>query len=458
MPDIIVLGATGFTGRLISRYLAAHPQHDKFTWAIAGRSRTKLDTLVKDLELPPKVAVVKLDVTDEQEVERVVKTTRVVINTVGPFYRWGTPVVRACVRNSVHYVDLTGETPWIRDIIKEFDYAATKTGAIIVPSCGMDSIPSDISAYLSNRTLKSIPESSQMDNTRNAIFATTSTTAYNLKGGISGGTLGTIMTIIEEVDGNQLKYSRRPYSISPVVGTPIKSFQALYNLAIPGEATIVGGHFFMRGANTAIVQRTFGLLELQAIEEEKKRPAPAKDILTTVRKQRYGPLFKYDEFLVTSSAWQAGLLSLAVVIGFISLYAISPIRWLLKKYMPQPGEGPSDEFMKQGYLIGTNLTTSASDPPTQVKSVLKLKGDPGYLLTAVMISESALSLLLPPPSADSLETTTTYSAIPTLPALAQKGGVLTPMTAFGDVLICRLEDTGLFEFSSSVVREKPKTV
>ena len=119
MPDIVVLGATGFTGRLISRYLASHPQRGRFTWAIAARSKTKLDNLAKELSLPLDVENFQCDVNDEIDVQRVVKTARVVINTVGPYYSYGTSVVRACVRNAVHYVDLSGETPWERDIIFE---------------------------------------------------------------------------------------------------------------------------------------------------------------------------------------------------------------------------------------------------------------------------------------------------------------------------------------------------
>ncbi|PFH52215.1 hypothetical protein AMATHDRAFT_57582 [Amanita thiersii Skay4041] len=454
MPDIILLGATGFTGRLITRYLSTHPQRGKFTWAIAGRSVPKLEALAKEVGLSTDVAIVQVDVTNASEVERVVKTARVIINTVGPYHRWGTPVVRACVRHAVHYVDLTGETPWIREIIKEFDYAATKSGAIIVPSCGMDSVPSDISAYISNKTLKSALEERENDGTGSSV--TTSLTAFDFKGGVSGGTLSTMMVTMEEVDRQDLSEASRPYSLSPVVGKHTPAFQALYRLAVPGEQPIVGGPFVMRGPNSAIVQRTFGLLELEAML--RKTNTQTLDSEVRARRERYGPLFQYDEFMVTSSVPGALLFSVAFVVTFMSLYALSPVRWLVKKFMPQPGEGPSDEAMKDGYLIGTNLTTSASNPPLQVKSVVRLKGDPGYLLTAAMISESALSLLLPPRSSNSSADSTSYSAIPTLPLLAQKGGVLTPMTAFGDVLLKRLEDTGLFEFTSTVVTEKQKSV
>ena len=139
--DIFVLGATGFTGNLITRYLSAHPQRSQFSLALGARSPKKLKALVNKLNLSESsVKLVQVDVTDEGDVERAVRSTRVVINTVGPYWLWGTPVVRyvsrefmnyfvtypffiinrSCVRNGVHYVDLTGETHWIKKIIQEY--------------------------------------------------------------------------------------------------------------------------------------------------------------------------------------------------------------------------------------------------------------------------------------------------------------------------------------------------
>ncbi|KAF8627620.1 hypothetical protein AX15_004318 [Amanita polypyramis BW_CC] len=410
-----------------------------------------METVVKELALPPDVGAIQLDVTNVEDIERVVKTARVVINAVGPYHRYATPVVRACVRNSVHYVDLSGETPWIKDIIMELDYYATKTGAIVVPSCGMDSIPSDLSAYLSNKNLKSVLAEMGRDDS-----LATSTTAFKIKTHVSGGTLHSLITTVEDFDPHRLLQSMRPYSLSPATGPAIPFFKPLYKLTVPGEKPLFGAYFVMRGTNSAIVQRTFGLLEAQALKENLRRPSPIQGTATIAQKQRYGLLFKYDEFHVMQSVWQALLFSCSIALAIFLLFSIPPIRWLAKKYLPQPGEGPSDEDMKNGYLVATNLTTSASHPHIQVKTVIKVKGDPGYLVTSAMISECALSLLLPPVSANSAETSAIYSAIPTLPPLAQKGGVLTPMTAFGDVLLERLRDTGLFQFSSSIVSEKQK--
>ncbi|KIM40396.1 hypothetical protein M413DRAFT_446577 [Hebeloma cylindrosporum] len=430
--DILVLGATGYTGRLITRYLVAHPQWPQFTLAIGARSTQKLGKLVEDLNLPSSVKLVHVDVTRPLEVEAAVRVARVVINTVGPYWLWGTPVVRSCVRHGVHYVDLTGETAWAKQIITEFDYFATKTGSIIVPSCGFDSIPSDISAHLANKTLKSIGSSL----TGEYLNLGASTSAFSFYGGISGGTIASAMTAIERVPRRVVKQSRLPYVLSPYVGLAPR-FRLLYSLPVPGSKTIKGGIFVMGAGNRALVQRTFGLLEMQnrGKADEKK----------------YGPDFCYDEFQATSGTLSAWFLTTALIVGFTALL-IKPLRLIAKKFLPQSGDGPSDEFMQKGFFGVTNVTTSTSTPPVNVKTVIKGKGDPGYLLTAIMISESALCFLLPPVSETSTSTSRPRNNnIHALPALAQEGGILTPMTAFGDVLIQRLEETGRFEFSSSIL-------
>lgn len=120
--DILVLGATGHTGRLITRYLSQHSLRNNFTLAVGARSPTKLQRILEEdnLRKDSSIRIVQVDVTKEVEVERAVKSTHVVINTVGPFWRWATPVVKACAKFGVHYVDVTGETVWIRHIILQY--------------------------------------------------------------------------------------------------------------------------------------------------------------------------------------------------------------------------------------------------------------------------------------------------------------------------------------------------
>ncbi|KAF8167524.1 Saccharopine dehydrogenase-domain-containing protein [Crassisporium funariophilum] len=449
--DLLVLGATGFTGKLITRYLSAHPQRSQFKLAIGARSPKKLRELVEALDLPASVGLVQVDVTNDEEVERAVRGTRVVINTVGPYWLWGTPVVRACVRNGVHYVDLTGETAWNKKIILEFDYYATKTGAIIVPSCGFDSIPSDTSAHLANKTLKSLGPAS------NGQYhdAGVSTTAHHFKSGVSGGTIASVMVGIEQLPKHLRRQSMKPYTLSPFEGERPLPFRFVNKLPIPGATTLIGAFFVMGPGNTALVQRTFGLLELQAkgLEHSCLATRVKHKDEKEVRVQRYGPEFRYNEWQVVPSTMYAIAFTAALVIGF-SMLLVKPFRYVAKMYLPKSGEGPSDEKMAKGWFSVTNITTSTSNPAVQVKSVMKGQGDPGYLLTAIMISESALCILLPTVSDSKKKSASNGDAsnnVHALSALAQQGGVLTPMTAFGDVLIKRLEETGRFTFSSSVV-------
>ncbi|KAF8963594.1 Saccharopine dehydrogenase-domain-containing protein [Flammula alnicola] len=416
--DILVLGATGYTGGLITRYLSAHPQRSQFSLAIGARSPQKLKELVQQLSLPSSVKIIQVDVTNPDEIDAAVSQTRVVINTVGPYWLWGTPVVRACVRRGIHYVDLTGEAAWIKKIIIEFDYFATKTGSIVVPSCGFDSVPSDISAFLANKTLKSVGPSS----TGEYLTVGPSTSGFRFRCGISGGTIASAMVSLDKIPKRIARESRQAYVLSPFIGLR-PTFRFLYNLPIPNAKTLKGAIFFMASLNRAIVQRTFGLLELEA------RTSPCHLL-------SYGSTFCYDEFMVTSGTVSALLFTAVLVVGY-SMMLVKPIRAIVEKFLPQSGDGPTDENMQKGFFHVTNITSSASSPPVQVKTVVKGKGDPGYLLSA---SKSYLHSALD-----------YVPNVHALPPLAQQGGVLTPMTAFGDALLQRLEESGRFEFSSSII-------
>lgn len=141
-----------------------------------------------------------------------------------------------------------------------FDYLATKTGAIIVPSCGFDSVPSDAAAYLANKTLKSIGPSMN----GGYLDADTSVSAFSFRGGISGGTIASFMAVIEAVPDRVREDAGLPYVTSPFVGAPPSPFRFLYTLPISGMKPLIGAFFIMGPGNTAVVQRSHGLLELHA--------------------------------------------------------------------------------------------------------------------------------------------------------------------------------------------------
>ncbi|KAJ7099360.1 Saccharopine dehydrogenase-domain-containing protein [Mycena belliarum] len=420
---VLLLGATGFTGRLIAKYLYTHPDSASFTLALGARSKDRLDAVVSDLGLGSDVQLHVVDVGRPEQIRAAVSSATVVINTVGPFWSWGTSIVEACVSHGVHYVDLTGETEYIKRIVTRSHYAATKTGAIIVPSCGFDSVPADITAYLSSKTLR--------DAAGGPVDIDTSVSAYVVKGGFSGGTIATVVQAIEKIPADERRIARIDYSLSPARGIPSPRSPLVYRMFLPDTGkTLVGGFWFMRNTNRSLVQRTWGLLETAAA-------------LDTAQ-VHYGPAFKYDEFIVTAGPVRAVLMTLGLAIG-LGAFLITPIRWLLKKLLPQSGEGPTEAAQKAGFMKVTNLTTSVASParpaPIQVKTVMTGTGDPGYSLTAVLISEAALSLVLAAPGA--------------LPPLARGGGVLTPATAMGDVLVERLVATGRVTVESKVVVARP---
>ncbi|KAJ7799990.1 Saccharopine dehydrogenase-domain-containing protein [Mycena olivaceomarginata] len=420
-PTVLVLGATGFTGKLITQYLAGHKDSAAFTLALGARSKSRLDAVVSSLDLGTAVELHVVDTTRQEQLDALVKTATVVINTVGPFFLWGTPVVQACVKHGVHYVDITGETHWIKRIITTFHYTATKSGAIIIPSCGLDSLPADITAYISSKTLR--------DHSGQRVDIDTSLSAYSMSGGMSGGTIGTGITTLEQVPKEELRVARKEYSISPAVGTPTPRRPLVYRLFLPDTGrTLIGALYFMAPVDRALLQRSWGLLEAEAAQDTSYH--------------HYGPAFKYDEFIVTGGAVRAVLLTLAMAIG-AGVMMVTPLRWLIKKVLPKPGEGPSESVRENGFLKLTNLTTavtSSGNAPLQAKTVLVGKGDPGYKLTSALISEAALSLALTPRDA--------------LPAIGRRGGVLTPSTALGDVLVDRLAASGRVTFESSVVRAR----
>ncbi|KAJ3815982.1 Saccharopine dehydrogenase-domain-containing protein [Lentinula aff. lateritia] len=424
MVDILVLGATGVTGRQVTRYLNSHPQHSQFTLAIAGRSRRKLDNLISDLSLPKSIQVKVVDVTNFEQVEALVKDAKIVLNTVGPYTKWGSPVVRACARNGVHYVDLTGEQIFVRDIIEKYDYVATKTGSILVPSCGMDSLPSDIAVFIANKALKQLSK-----DVVDPLQIDTSTTSHELHGVFSNGTISTILTAFGSTPKHKLAESLRDYYLSPVEGKPSPPPRLKYSMSLPStREAVVGGYFMMSSANRAIVQRSWGLLEWDSLT--------TKSIES--RKQRYGPMV-YEEFMRQKSTFSSVLLTLTLLVGF-SLMTLSPVRWFVGRLGMKETSIDLDRQLESGSLDVINVTTSlpcsAFPKPVKVETTISAKGDPGYYLSPIMMAESGLALLLDKPA---------------LPALAKNGGVLTPAIALGDVIVKRLQEFAKFDIRCEVV-------
>ena len=208
--DIIVLGATGFTGKLVAEYLLQRYGTGRdLRWALAGRSKEKLEQLRSQLgEAAAELPIIVADSLDASSMEDLARRTRVVLTTVGPYAHYGSPLVAACAANGTHYCDLAGEVQWIRRMIDAHDVQARETGAKIVHCCGFDSIPMDIGAWFLQ----------QEAHARHGDYCTSITMFVKaMKGGASGGTMASMMNIMREAraDRDVARILARPYSLNP---------------------------------------------------------------------------------------------------------------------------------------------------------------------------------------------------------------------------------------------------
>ncbi|AWB83025.1 hypothetical protein C3B44_09050 [Corynebacterium yudongzhengii] len=361
MYDVVVFGATSFVGTLVARYVANHaPQGVSF--ALAGRNEQKLQSLGIDAPL------IVADASDAEDMRRLAESARVVITTVGPYDLYGRTLVRACAEAGTDYLDLAGEVNFVRDSILTLDETARKSGARIVHSAGFDSIPSDIALFRLHQKQGSL--------------GTTRMVVEDLVGGISGGTVASALNAREHVaqlDEEKRAALRSPFALAPGA----RSTKKVRSTGATGDLA----PFFMAGYNTRLVQRSAQLLD-------------------------YGPEFAYSEYRRVGSRWRS-LITTARLKVFGWLTSTHLGRRLASRFLPAPGEGPSAEERARGrFKIKT----------TDQESVrVELDMDPGYEGTALMIAESAFSLLEHEGDA----------------------GVTTPAAALGDTLVERLRAAGM---------------
>ena len=389
--DVVLHGATGFVGRLTAQHLAAHSGTAKI--ALSGRSRDKLEALKAELGVDWPVVVV--DAADTASLATLAASTTAVATTVGPYAKHGMPLVEACAEAGTSYADLTGEVLFAREAGERFHKLAIETGARIVHSTGFDSVPSDLGVFLLHEQVTADGEGTLED---------TALVLTSMKGGVSGGTIDSLRTMLDEVkaDRELVKVMADPYSLSPDRAAEPQLGKER-DVMTPTKDPLLGrwvAPFVMAPYNTRVVRRTNALLG-----------------------HAYGPGFRYREVMSVGSSPFAPVLAGGVTAGLGALVAgmsLPPTRFLLDKVLPKPGEGPSEKLQRTGHFtveVHTRTTTGAHYVAT-----VSGKGDPGYAATAVMFGQSALSLGTDP--------------------LTSGGGVLTPAVAMGNSLIERLRAQG----------------
>ena len=384
--DIVIYGATGFTGQLCVKYFQS--QGPEIKWAIAGRNLGKLQTVSKNLA--PDIEILVADSDDEAGLNDICSRSKVVLSTAGPFHRYGSKLVKACVENGSHYVDITGENFWVKGLIEKHHEEALRKGIRIIPSCGFDSIPSDIGTFYAVRSLNRPVK--RVDS------------FHSWKGEASGGTIETMFAMGDLDLGKEI---RNPFLLNPegsYTNEQKKLSSDVLKISKQKDLSAWSGPFIMAGANTRVVRRSEALL--------------------TERQESYGNNFAYQEHAFHKSLSKAAFSTMGL--GLLGLILISPLRKFVRSFLRKPGEGPSLEVQENGWFECKFLVESEDGE----RSLYKMfgKGDPGYKVTSKFAAECALSLLEDPQS---------------LPGGREYGGVLTSASGLGNVLIERLKNADI---------------
>lgn len=399
--DVVLYGASGFVGQQTVAYFAQHAP-PRLRWALAGRNARKLEQARAAAGAGAAHAgVIVADAADEAALAALAARSKVVLSTAGPFALYGSALVAACVAHGTHYCDITGETPWVRDLIDRHHEQAARDATRIVPCCGFDSVPSDIGALL---------VAAEVQRSSGAPCVGVKA-CHAIRGGVNGGTLASILNIASAGD---LERFDQPFLLNPEGSAPAD--------VAPHEDVLGPRHdadfgawlapFVMARINTRVVRRSAALAGDDG---------------------PYAPGFVYQEFLRSGRGPRAGAIATALALGLGSgLTALHFGPWraaataLAGRVLPGPGQGPSQREIEQG-STRCELIGQAADGTT-LRGRIACQGDPGNRATTIFVCEAALAL-----AGDARQ----------LPGGAKRGGVLTPATALGLPYARRLAAAGV---------------
>lgn len=403
--DLVLYGATGFVGRQTVAYVAAHAPPG-LRWALAGRSLSRLQA-VRDAVVSAGGAaadgagILVAAADDEHALRALAADAVVVLSTAGPFARCGSGLVAACVAQRTHYVDITGETPWVRGLIDAHHARAARDGTRIIPCCGFDAVPSDLGAWLVAQALWH----------RHGEPCIEVKACHIVHGGLNGGTLASALHLM--ASGQAAQAAKKPFLLNPAGPVPDDALSQADDPGLPRHDADFGawvGPFVMGPVNTRVVRRSVALL--QAAGDAACQPG-----------------WRYQEWLRYGRGPGAALLAGGVTLGLAGAMAAlrwAPARQLARRLAPAPGEGPSQAAMDGGSFCCDLIGRTASGQ--QLHGRIAGQGDPGNRATTRFVCEAALALA------------TQREALPGGP---DRGGVLTPATGLGLVLAQRLAQAGM---------------
>ena len=383
---IVIFGATGFTGELCAKFMSE--KYSDIPIAIAGRSLEKLEKIKNKHGLP--FPIIVADAFDVNALEKMCKDTEVVLSTAGPYHKYVSNLLGACVKNGCHYVDITGESFWIKDMIEKHHKEASNKGVRIINACGFDSAPSDLGVFYAVNQVAGSVKSVQC--------------FQAWKGEASGGTMETMFSSMDAklAKGGLGKFSLNPKnSISENQKKKTSDKIKVQKIPHLGGWT---GPFVMALPNTRVVRRSAALSRFTG--------------------KYYGDDFVYSEGAYYSKKGAARKVTFMTLA--LGLIIVSPLRKLLRGFFRKPGEGPSQEAMDSGFFKSRFLIETKDGFRAFSMSS---SGDPGYKMTSRMACESALCLAVENPAS--------------LPGGEGFGGLLTPSVGLGNVLINRLKNIGV---------------
>ena len=404
--DIIIWGATGFTGKLTAEYLLErYGLTGSLRWAIAGRSATRLEQTRASLASETGIATESLpcllaNADDAEGMRSLAARTTVVCSTVGPYALYGSHLVAACAELGTHYCDLTGEAHWMRRMIDAHETTARQSGARIVFTCGFDCVPSDLGTFFLHNEMKA----------RHGVNASEiKFRVQDFKGGASGGTIASMINMLEEAsqDPEVMRVMNEPYALNPADDQDGPDQGEPTMPAYDADFAAWTAPFVMGAINTKVVRRTNSLLE-----------------------SAYGRDFRYSEAVLTG-AGPVGLAKATAVaasnVAMMGAMSIGPLRRMIAPRLPSPGEGPDKATREAGFFDIRFLARHPNDESKNLRARVTGDRDPGYGSTSKMLAESAVCLALDP--------------------LTSQAGILTPAAALGEAYLQRLQKNAGLEFS-----------
>ena len=378
--DLVVFGASGYTGKLVAEYIQNEYGGDQsLKWALAGRNKDKLAGIKEDLNLESDFTILKVDSNDQESLDAMTSAAKCILTTVGPYQLYGSNLVESCAKNGTDYVDLTGEPGWMYEMINEHKEAAKKSGARIVFSCGFDSIPFDLGVYFVQQAVRD-KFGKPAQHVRGRVKA--------MNGEFSGGTiasLGATMATLKEKP-ELIKVLANPFSLTEGFEGPTQLDDS--KVLLDEKLNMWVAPFVMAPINTKNIHRSNALLG-----------------------HEYGEDFCYDEMMIAGEGEEGKQIADAMT-------SANPMGG---EDVPQPGEGPSQESREQGNY---DVQFFADIDEGCIEARVTGDMDPGYGSTSKMITESAMCLIH---DCNDLS-----------------GGIYTPAPAMGNKLIKRLiEKAGL---------------